>query len=549
MTRPLPSRRIAPRHLDLLRTALAWSLGVMLGLSAAVTAATAPSAPPNPAPGLSPPPAAAAPAPAQPTVPPSAPAVTDSTPSPSAAFDGFWLGTVTAPQETTPLGFAFKPGARGPLVTLHLPAMFVGQATIGRAELAPDGTLRFPPLDTVLRREGDRLVGTFGLSHLPVELRRVAALPGTPPVAAPPAAGPAPAPAWSTRLSAELWATPAVADDTVFLGDASGKFHALDAASGRLRWSWSDGPRAFYGRARVTATHVYALDAAARLVALHRADGRLAWQADLAGPTAPTTSSSTPPAAADPTYNHRTATPVLVGDALLVPAPDGTLHALDATTGAPRWRHATGSRFHTTPTLDGDRLWLAGHDGTLLALDLATRREAARTRLPGPLSAAPVLAGDLVIVGCRDYTLYALGRTDLSVAWRHTFWFSWIESEPALVDGTLYIGGSDYARISALDPATGRARWSTVVAGLTWGTPLVTPTTVYAGTSAQADAILPHTAAVVALTRSDGTVRWRHPIPAAPGAQRTGVLGSPVLAAGHMIVATVDGTLLAWRAE
>ena len=60
---------------------------------------------------------------------------------------------------------------------------------------------------------------------------------------------------------------------------------------------------------------------------------------------------------------------------------------------------------------------------------------------------------------------------------------------------------------------------------------------------------MPHTAAVVALARADGAVRWRHALPSAPGAQRTGVLGSPVLAAGHVIVATVDGTLLAWRAE
>ena len=79
---------------------------------------------------------------------------------------------------------------------------------------------------------------------------------------------------------------------------------------------------------------------------------------------------------------------------------------------------------------------------------------------PDALS-TPVAVGDVLLVGCRDYTLYGLRRTDLSIAWTYSYWFSWIESTPAVADGVAYVGGSDFARITALDPATGRARWST----------------------------------------------------------------------------------------
>lgn len=35
---------------------------------------------------------------------------------------------------------------------------------------------------------------------------------------------------------------------------------------------------------------------------------------------------------------------------------------------------------------------------------------------------------------------------------------------PLLLDGVLYIGASDYSRVTALDPATDRVRWATPVA-------------------------------------------------------------------------------------
>ncbi len=142
-----------------------------------------------------------------------------------------------------------------------------------------------------------------------------------------------------------------------------------------------------------------------------------------------------------------------------------------------------------------------------------------------------MIAGDTILVGNRDYLLYGLRRSDLRIAWRDTYWFSWVESVPAhALTASAYIGGSDFRRISAIDPATGHARWTTDVRGITWGTPVVTEDTVFAGTSAQNPAAIHHEGGIIALDRRTGAVKWRHFIPCPRPSSGAGYIGSLVLA-------------------
>jgi outer membrane protein assembly factor BamB len=117
------------------------------------------------------------------------------------------------------------------------------------------------------------------------------------------------------------------------------------------------------------------------------------------------------------------------------------------------------------------------------------------------------------------------------------------------VDGIAYVGGSDFRRISAIDPATGRTLWATDVRGLTWGSPVVTADTVYAGTSAQNPAAIHHEGGITALDRRTGAVKWRHVVPLPTSAERAGYIGSLVLTDGKIIGAGFDGILVAYPAN
>lgn len=455
-------------------------------------------------------------------------------------FEGIWTGEIVAPNTRADLGLAFTPTADGLLVSLHFPEMFLHAANFGAADIQDD-TFNLAPLRLTLTREGDELVGTFAPGRLPVRLRRGGSFSEPPSSSSFPTAPP---PRWQRHLGAPVWASPAVSDGIVYVAATDGRVHALRAADGEPVWTWS-GPHPFYGDALVTTDALYLVDEQSHLVALARADGTLLWRLEL-HQTDPASSVATPPP--NETFNHRTPTPVIDTRGILyVGSTDRHLYAINAKSGRIVWRHATPAPLYAPVTLRGDDLIAACYDGTLFSINRRNRRERFRVTLGGPLVSTPVLAGDRLIIGCRDYFLYGLDAATGTTRWRNTYWFSWVESTPRLADGVLYIGGSDFRRISALDPRDGRQLWSIDVLGLSWGSPLLTTDTVFAGTAGQdlAGTVITHRGGVVALDRKTGAVRWRHATAAPAGARFNGIAGSLALAGDLVIAADVHGTLLA----
>ncbi|MFI5357902.1 MAG: PQQ-binding-like beta-propeller repeat protein [Opitutales bacterium] len=458
---------------------------------------------------------------------------------PGASFEGAWAGSVIAPNDRTEINFTFTRGKHGLNASFSMPAMFVHDMNLGPAQIV-DGTYSLPDLGIKLTLSGRLLTGTFANPLLRVELHRGAAHAPAQPA---PDLPPGPPPVWSHSLGAETWASPVTRDGMVYVGSADGKFHAIRAADGTETWTWT-GPHPLYGEALATEESLYFLDERTELISLRRADGQLQWRVPLhdeklAGQPAPH----------NPTFNRRTAVPVLAEGTVYVGSSDHGLYALEAATGKILWRHDLGAPLFAAVALQGNDLVAGCYDGSVVVLNRHTGAESARTKLGGPVASAPVIAGDMIIVGCRDYLLYGLRRSDLGIAWRDSYWFSWVESVPQCQDGLIYIGGSDFRRVSAIDPATGRALWATDVRGLTWGTPVVTAGTVYAGTSAQNPAAIHHEGGLVALDRRTGAVQWRHVVPLPASAERAGYLGSLVLARGNIIGAGFDGTLIAYPAR
>lgn len=459
-------------------------------------------------------------------------------------IEGSWTGTITAPQgEEAAIGFEFfRTPDRTLGFKLHFPAMFVHGASLGipvEAIGASDYRIT-PSFAIVLHREGDVLTGTFSSAKLPLQLHR-----GPPPnaVLAVADAPPAPEPAWRYALGAATWAPPVASDGTAYVGASDGRFHAVDTTTGRARWVWSGGI-AIDGAAACDATRVYFLDTRFNLTALDRQRGTLLWRVSvhdefLAGRSI----------AENPTFNHRAATPLIHDDVLYIGSGDGGLYAIDPASGAKRWRHDAGSPIFSGIGLrDSDTLAFGTMDGAVILLDRRNQREIWRGQTNGGVVTTPVFADGRVVVGSRDYQLHAFNLGDSSVAWKFSYWFSWIESTPALRDGTLYVGGSDYARVTAIDPVTGRARWSTIVGGMDWGTPLVTDNAVFIGTVNQnlAGTLIPHQAGLVKLDRRTGKLLWRLPLPKAPAGEFAGFAGSLTRAGDLAIGAGFDGNLWAW---
>lgn len=459
-------------------------------------------------------------------------------------LEGLWTGHVTAPQgEVAALGLEFFRMREGPLgFKLHFPAMFTHGASLGiPVEVkGPADYAVTPAFDFVLHREGDVLTGTFSGARLPLELHRGGPAPAPLPMHASP---PGPSPIWRYPLGVGTWAPPTVDGGICYIGGGDGRFHAVRTADGSAAWTWS-GAHAVDGQAALDRDSVYFLDTRFNLIAIDRARGTLRWRVPLhnefyAGRSAPD----------NPTFNHRAAIPLLLDGTVYAGSSDGGLYAVDAATGAILWRHDAGAPVYSGIGVHGaDTLMFGTMDGSVVLLDRKTRRETLRVRTGGGVVTTPVVAGDKLIAGSRDYQLYGFNLADGSVAWRFSYWFSWIESTPALRDGLLYLGGSDYARVTAIDPATGRARWGTIVHGMDWGTPLVTDRAVFIGTVNQniPGTLIAHEAGLAKLDRATGDLVWRLVLPPAAEGKFAGYAGSLALAGDKVIAAGFDGYLAAY---
>ncbi|HTU69464.1 MAG TPA: PQQ-binding-like beta-propeller repeat protein [Candidatus Baltobacteraceae bacterium] len=167
-------------------------------------------------------------------------------------------------------------------------------------------------------------------------------------------------PIWSYHATHWITSMPTVADGSVYVGTWGGTVLALDATSGRLRWRSALGanPDQFYGQTRgvvssiaVTGRVAYAVSGSCLAGAFDTGTGRTLWKRRVCSI-----------ARNDDTY----ATPVVADGVVLIgidvlgdrPTDRGSIVALDARTGTPRWRlfperyRGSGTGISATPAVD-----------------------------------------------------------------------------------------------------------------------------------------------------------------------------------------------------
>lgn len=205
---------------------------------------------------------------------------------------------------------------------------------------------------------------------------------------------------------------------------------ALDLADGRVAWtvdvSFAVAPRAADGLV-VGAT-------ATELVAIDGATGKERWRepvADIASPPA-----------------------LRAGWLVAGSGPD--LLAFRASDGSLVWRLTLGAALNASTTIDGDRLYAPLADGTLAAVEITTGRLVWRSRLPATPGAITA-AGDRLYLGTSDKYFHALDAADGDSQWKWRAAAAVLA--PAVVDESrVYYTALDNV-VRALDAGSGVQKW------------------------------------------------------------------------------------------
>ena len=251
---------------------------------------------------------------------------------------------------------------------------------------------------------------------------------------------------WSTSLGARVYSTPAVEGGAVFVGTQDGKVHAVDLASGKPRWQFStEGSRLEsknFGFDRTTVQSSPAVSGGVVYVgardgwhyALDAATGAERWRVD-----------------------HKVSwvntSPAVSEGVVYVGSSDGHfVQAVEAATGAERWRFSTTGIVWSSPALAGEHLYIGEGNGTLYALDRQTGKEAWRYRVGGRILSSPVVLGGRVYFGSDDGGVYAVNAGAGAPLRRAVFWDSALASVPLTVDRPLlrdYLKNRGYELLDA----------------------------------------------------------------------------------------------------
>ncbi len=362
---------------------------------------------------------------------------------------------------------------------------------------------------------------------------------------------------WRFRMSNDVWGTPAVAGDLVYV--TSFEVHALDVATGRRRfktrdvaWSMavadgrihaSDGPTLFALDSREgadlwrlpTDAWVYSLKAErGTVVTGTRGGGVQAWEAstgqrlwELSG--------------AQSDFESPEAGPALYEGTVYV-WQDARLRARDARTGDERWSYPIGDAascggvpVRITQAPDGYVYVSAGT--RVIALDVATGQVRWHFEAPAVFLSPPTFVPGPAVTGggvyLADYlgTVYALDATDGRDRWRIAT-EARSSVEPVLVAaGHVHVGSGK--GLYTLDAVTGTPKWRFQAGGDIVGAPSVAEGRIHFGST---DHLL------YTLKADDGRLRWK----LATGGEIT---GSPVVRDGVVYACSKDRCVYALDAE
>jgi outer membrane protein assembly factor BamB len=224
----------------------------------------------------------------------------------------------------------------------------------------------------------------------------------------------------------------------------SSHFVALDQESGDVIWRRDDfGPNDFLpSYASPAAFDEYIIVAfytqPTNLAVLKAATGEVVWAKTEGKPY------------------HMYSTPVVGEDGTIYTVSGGAVRAFDLETGELEWEIPfTPNRIHATPALAKGRLFVSTGAGTLHALDARSGAEVWRwitggdgalftpyVRQGGVTLASPVVAGDYVYVGAANGYLYALDTATGTCVWQHNLKVP-LAAPPAISGNGLWIGGCD----------------------------------------------------------------------------------------------------------
>jgi outer membrane protein assembly factor BamB len=194
---------------------------------------------------------------------------------------------------------------------------------------------------------------------------------------------------WKVKLAGAFYSSAVVANGTIYVGSYQGSFYALNATSGAVVWSYAL-TSGTDSSAALANGNVYFGSYDNKIYCLTAATGALVWSYT--------------------TGNHVESAPAIVNGTLYVGSDDGKVYAIGtsgANAGSLLWSYTTGSQVYANPTIYNNHVYIGSADDNLYALN--TRDGSLYFSLPtNGLVRSAIAANGVVYFTAQDNLAYVI---------------------------------------------------------------------------------------------------------------------------------------------
>lgn len=271
---------------------------------------------------------------------------------------------------------------------------------------------------------------------------------------------------WKFHTDDAIISSPTLSAGVVYFGSADNNVYAVDAASGKRRWKF-DAHGNVHSSPAVAGGCVFVVSSDGNLYAIDALSGLQKWVFATEGErrfTKPGIDYINPATETMPDpWDFFLSSPVVSAGTVYFGSGDNHVYAVDASTGALKWKFKTGDVVHASPAVSDGVVYVGGFDAGFYALDgttgallwkFQTERTDTRYLMTGIPGSAAIAKG-IVYFGSRDAHVYALDAKTGRLRWKYAVGGSWVVSSPAIYGGNICFTTSDTHEFVVLDAQTG----------------------------------------------------------------------------------------------
>lgn len=209
---------------------------------------------------------------------------------------------------------------------------------------------------------------------------------------------------WEHAMTQPVYSSPAVEGSAVYVGSNDAFFHKVDAATGSMLQMFDTAGSIYLSSPSVNNDILRGIggDYSKNLYAVNMTSGQMIWQY----------ATGTNTSGADDSL-VKVSSPAMANGIVYVSAgfPTQKLYAVDAITGAEKWKKSLGSIGTTnvlsSPVVAGNVVYVGGANGTLYAFDAQNGSDLGTVVLDGPVLSTPAPASGMLYVTTTAGSLYA----------------------------------------------------------------------------------------------------------------------------------------------